>query len=355
VLAIPACATAQSRCNFKLKYACRFQEFVMIVRRRTFLSSSLAACVVSARAAQPAIAKAFNPNLGPYGVKIANHLVFRTGTPAKDLQLRVTSPDAAGRYPVVIFSHGASSSKDLYFRIVDYWASHGYIIIQPTHIESESLGFKFGSMKPNDILMSRVSDMQFVLNNLGLIAEHAGISDRIDADKIAVSGHSFGGWIALIMAGLPLKGPNGPERFGDPRVKALISFNGVGQMDRIANDLWSEVTVPVFASTGTSDPGAVGDGVVRPWRFRIGAYDFAGSKEKYAVSILNGDHYYGGLICRDGAGGKPDPEGLSYVNAASVIFMDAYLKGDSAAKAFLKSADLRPLTNDRAFLERTLL
>ena len=155
------------------------------------------------------------------------------------------------------------------------------------------------------------------------------------------------------LQGLAIATPAGPKSFGDKRVKALVSYNGTGPMDRIANDKWGDVLVPVFAASGTNDPGATGDGVLRPWRWRIGAYDLAGSKEKYAVSIAMGDHYFGGLICREGAGGKPDPDGLSFVNGASTAFLDAYLNGNAAAKKFLRSADLPALTNNRAFLERS--
>lgn len=328
----------------------------MIVQRRTFISATLSALVASHAGRAATIPPEFKLKAGPFGVKTANPLVFRMEPQKKDLQLRVTYPDGPGPFPVVIFSHGALSSKDLYFRVVDHWASHGYATIQPTHVDSESLGYKFGVVSPGDVLFLRIADMQYVFDNLDAIAEKAGIAGKLNKDKIAVSGHSFGGWIALIMAGLPLMMPDkSMKSFGDSRVKALISYNGVGQMDRVANNNWGDVKVPVFAASGTNDPGATGDGILRPWRWRMGAYDYAGSKEKYAVSIINGDHYFGGLICRDGAGGKPDPEGLSFVNAASTSFLDAYLKDDMAAKQFLKTADLRPLTNDRAFLERTLL
>ncbi|MBL8630544.1 MAG: hypothetical protein JNM81_12985, partial [Rhodospirillaceae bacterium] len=247
------------------------------------------------------------------------------------------------------------SSKDLYFRVVDHWASHGFATIQPTHVDSESLGYKFGSVNPGDILFLRIADMQFVIDNLDAIAAAAGVSGKLNKDKIAVGGHSFGCWIALCMAGLPVIMPDKSfKSFGDARVKALVSYNGTGQMDRIPADRWTDVKVPILAASGTNDPGATGDGILRAWRWRIGAYDLAGSKAKYAVSITMGDHYYGGLICRDGAGGKPDPEGLSFVNGASTAFLNAYLRDDKDAKAFLKTADLRPLTNNRAFLERTL-
>jgi dienelactone hydrolase len=330
----------------------------MTIDRRSMILSATAAvtfaelCAIPARGAdKPA---AFKLAAGPFAVRTANPLVFPIPDQSKDLQLRVTYPDGPGPFPVIVFSHGAASSKDLYTRVIDHWASHGFASIQPTHMDSESLGFKMGSATPAQLLLSRIGDMQFIMNNMDAIAAKAGIAGKLNKDKIAVSGHSFGGQIALIMAGLPITTPDGGAKsYGDKRIKALVSYNGTGPMDRIANDKWSDVTVPIFAASGTNDPGATGDGVLRPWRWRIGAYDYAGSKEKYAVSIALGDHYFGGLICREGAGGKPDPEGLSFVNGASTAFLDAYLKNDAAAKKFLRSADLPALTSNRAFLERT--
>jgi dienelactone hydrolase len=327
----------------------------MILNRRVFLSTSFATIAVTNISHAASASQQFKWQPGPFGVKTANPVSFRIEEQKKDLQLRVTFPDAPGPFPLIVFSHGALSSKDLYFRMVDHWVSHGFAVIQPTHVDSESLGYKFGAVNPGDILFLRIADMQFVLNNIDAIAEKAGAAGKFNKDKIAVGGHSFGCWIALCMAGLPVVMPDGRiKSFGDPRIKALVSYNGTGQMDRIPPDRWDDVKVPIFAASGTNDPGATGDGILRPWRWRIGAYDLAGSKAKYAVSITMGDHYYGGLICRDGAGGKPDPEGLSFVNGAATAFLNAYLKDDKDAKKFLNTADLRPLTNNRAFLERTL-
>jgi len=323
------------------------------MQRRAFLTTGLSAAVLAPPTTAQSRIAAFKTAPGSFPVQVANTIVFRVEEQGKDLPLRVTTPVGAGPFPVVVFSHGAASSKDLYTRVIDHWASHGYAAIQPTHIDSESLGFRFGSATPAQVLSSRIGDMAFILDRLEAIAEKASVPGRLDATKIAAAGHSFGGWIALIMAGLPVIMPDGSSRtFGDTRIKALVSYNGVGPMDRVDNNGWKNVTVPVFASSGTNDPGATGDGILRPWRWRLGAYDFAGSQEKYAVSIALGDHYYGGLICREEAGGVPDPQGLAYTNGASTAFLDAYLKGDAAARRFLRTADLPSLTDNRAFLER---
>ena len=45
----------------------------------------------------------------------------------KDLHLRITYPAENGRYPLIVFSHGASGSKDNYQPLVKHWVSHGYV------------------------------------------------------------------------------------------------------------------------------------------------------------------------------------------------------------------------------------
>ena len=291
---------------------------------------------------------------GPRDTRSAPELRFDVPEQEKVLNVRVTYPDGRGPFPTVIFSHGALSSKDLYNRVADHWASHGYATVLPTHLDSESLGYSFKNPVPRDrVFMGRIGDMRFLIDHLTEVASAAGIPGRLDHDRVAVGGHSFGGWIALIMAGLPVTMPDGSTQdLSHRRVKALVAYNGIGQMPGIAPEGWSRVTVPVFAASGTNDPGATGDGMLRPWRWRLGAYDLTTPSAKYAVSITSGDHYYGGLICREGAGGAPDPEGLSIVNAMSTAFLDTVLSGDEDAARFLKTADLAALTDNRGFLER---
>jgi predicted dienelactone hydrolase len=324
---------------------------VHLSRRGALVLSALAAAATTRAVADT---DAYKPQPGPFAVRAANPLVFRLADQDKDLQLRLTYPDGLGPFPVVAFSHGALSSKDLYNRVADHWASHGYAVALPTHLDSESLGYSFRNPLPREqVFFGRIQDMQFIFANLDAIAAKAGVPGALDAGRMAVAGHSFGGWIALIMAGLPVTMPDGSlKSFAEPRLKALVSYNGIGQMAGIPEEGWARVTLPVFAASGTHDPGATGDGVARPWRWRMGAYDLTAAREKYAVSIVGGDHYYGGLICRDTAPGPQDVDGLAIVNGVSTAFLDAYVKGDGAAKRFLKTADLRTLTADRGFLER---
>ena len=74
-----------------------------------------------------------------YKVKIIDDLSLDFEDLNKQLPIRISYPDTAGRLPVIIFSHGNGSKGDMYQGFTDYWASHGYLVIQPTHIDSISL------------------------------------------------------------------------------------------------------------------------------------------------------------------------------------------------------------------------
>jgi hypothetical protein len=57
-------------------------------------------------------------------------------------------------------------SKDNYQPLVTHWASHGYVVIQPTHSDSRSLGTKIGDALRFQDWQSRPADVSFVLDSL---------------------------------------------------------------------------------------------------------------------------------------------------------------------------------------------
>jgi predicted dienelactone hydrolase len=68
-----------------------------------------------------------------------------------DLQVRVSAPATGGDLPIVVFSHGFGWSLDGYAPLADFWAGHGFAVIQPTHLDSRTL-----SITP-DVPASRTS------------------------------------------------------------------------------------------------------------------------------------------------------------------------------------------------------
>ena len=63
---------------------------------------------------------------------------------AVDLQVRVSAPTTGRDLPILLLSHGHGRSNYLsslhgYSPVANFWAAHGFVVIQPTHLSSKSL------------------------------------------------------------------------------------------------------------------------------------------------------------------------------------------------------------------------
>ena len=271
------------------------------------------------------------------------------------MPVRVTWPAGERRYPLVVFSQGALCPNNMYASVTDHWTSHGYVTMAPLHIDSESNGFGFQDLAGKDLVAERLKDMSYILDSLDDIETFVpGLDGKIDIDRIAASGHYFGGRIALALTGLETLDATTGKLIdvADDRYKVAVVLSGVGQLSNMPLGAFSRYTGAVYSSGGTKDLGATGRGPVFPWPWRMAAFFETPPGDKYGLVLDEGDHYYGGLICRETAGGAADHQGLSIVRGTPTAFLDDYLKGDQDALSFLKSADVGELTENRASLER---
>jgi len=255
----------------------------------------------------------------------------------------------------LFFFQGALCPKNMYASVTDHWTSHGYVTMAPLHIDSESNGFGFQDLAGKDLVAEGLKDMSYILDSLDDIETSVpGLDGKIDRDRIAASGHSFGGRIALALTGLETLDATTGKLIdvADDRYKVAVVLSGVGQLPNMPLGAFSRYTGAVYSSGGTKDLGATGRGPVFPWPWRMAAFFETPPGDKYGLVLDEGDHYYGGLICRETAGGAADHQVLSIVRGTSTAFIDSYLKGDQDALSFLKSADVGALTENRASLER---
>jgi predicted dienelactone hydrolase len=65
----------------------------------------------------------------------------------EDLHIRVSAPATGREQPTIVFSHGFGWSMDGYAPLVDLWAAHGFVVIQPTHLDSRTLNHE-GTGRP---------------------------------------------------------------------------------------------------------------------------------------------------------------------------------------------------------------
>ncbi len=66
---------------------------------------------------------------------------------AVDLQVRVSAPATGRDLPIILLSHGHGNSWYLsslngYGPLANFWAAHGFVVIQPTHLDSRVLGLR---------------------------------------------------------------------------------------------------------------------------------------------------------------------------------------------------------------------
>src|SRR5271170_665688 len=78
----------------------------------------------------------YNQQAGPYTVAEVPDIVLHDSKRDKDLHVRIFYPEHSGKYPVIVFSHGAGGSQTCCDTLTRHWASYGYVTFQPTHDDS---------------------------------------------------------------------------------------------------------------------------------------------------------------------------------------------------------------------------
>ena len=228
---------------------------------------------------------------------------------AVDLQIKVSAPATGGPLPVILLSHGHGPSNFVsslhgYGPLADYWAAHGFVVIQPTHLDSMTLGLREAD-DPDAPLYSRsrAEDMRFILDHLDeLESAVPGLAGRLDRSRIAAAGHSMGGHTVGLLCG---QGPGGQA---DDRVKVgvLLAPPGRGEdLAAFASEHYPALRETSFATMTTPALVVVGENDWHPafsdrkdWR--SDAY-FLSPGPKTRLMLFGAEHSLGGVSMYDGA------------------------------------------------------
>lgn len=297
--------------------------------------------------------------------------------------LRDAVPDlSGGPYPVLVLSPGYGTNVASYTYLVEHVASYGFVVLGTEHLE----GVYLAEENPmRDIPMSTVERPRDVRRALDFAEELTAVGGALeglmDLDKVAVAGHSSGGYTALAAAGgrfdisafnarceaaRAADDPNAwlcadlepneaaiaamagfdpmPEglwpSLGDDRVDAIISMAGDSYLFDQAG--LAEITVPVLAMGGTADTGTPFDWGVGP------TFANVSSPQKVLVAFEGAEHaiFANGCevmpwlvdidfwwMCIDSIWDRDRTNDLT--NHFATAFLLATLKGDTDAAAAL--------------------
>jgi predicted dienelactone hydrolase len=293
---------------------------------------------------------------GPYQYETIDDITLTDQARNREIPIRIYYPQAPGLLsPVLLVSHGIGGSKATGNWVGKFMASHGYICIFMTHFGSDSslLDLSAGMEEnikrlQNSLLdpvntLNRPLDITKVLDSLEQIENsHPALKGRLDLKNIGLTGHSFGAFTTLTVAGGYAEAARKlyNKSYSDPRPKAFLGMSPPGTTPGVdPKPNFNEITRPTMIMTGSNDR----DPIVKPPRTaesRLDAYKYMPAGDKYALWIEGAYHHTFG----DGRPGLSiDPFARKITRIVLLAFFDFYLKGDETAKAFLKSDQIEKL------------
>ncbi|WP_432570829.1 alpha/beta hydrolase family protein [Kineococcus sp. SYSU DK005] len=258
-----------------------------------------------------------------------------------DLQVKVTAPADGIDLPVIVFSHGNAWSMDGYEPLVDRWATAGFVVVQPTHLDSRRNGIGFDDPRFPGIWRVRIADLHAVLDHLGDILEQVpGLPARVDAGRVAVVGHSWGGQTtgALLGARVLDAGGTPGEDFTHSSVRAgaLIATTGTGEsltpfaLEHLPfmRPGYSTMRTPALIVTGGKDDSAMS---TRGPDWFTDAYHLSPAPKRL-LTIADGEHTLGGIAGEAVAEtSDEDPERVALVADAVAAYLLDALSGEATA------------------------
>lgn len=203
----------------------------------------------------------------PSPVVSVSPLVLSAPGRGEDLPVRISAPAIGHGLPILVFSHGNGKSLDDYEPLVHFWAAHGFVVLQCTHLDSRRLGLPPTDPRTSVIWRYRVEDIQRMLDNLDFLeACVPGLEGRVDRSRIAAAGHSFGGHtVGMLLGARIVDSQDRPgESLADSRIKAgvLLATAGRGGKERTPftiqhlpyiNPDFSEMVTPALVVAGDKD------------------------------------------------------------------------------------------------------
>lgn len=259
-----------------------------------------------------------------------------------DLQVRVSAPADGTDLPVIVFAHGFGLAMDSYDPLVDFWAANGFVVVQPTFLDSLTLGLTPADPRHANIWRTRVDDLERVIDELStVVAAVPGLADRVDRNRLAAAGHSWGGQSVGMLLGarvVDADGRPGPDAT-DARVKAgvLLATTGVGGQNltpfaqehlSFMSPDFTQMNTPTLVVAGDHDQSLLS---TRGPDWFTDAYALSPGAQSL-LTLFGGQHSLGGIHAYKATDTTDEsPERVEVVRRTSTAFLKKALGIDGAA------------------------
>ncbi|MFO0546943.1 MAG: hypothetical protein U0271_01080 [Polyangiaceae bacterium] len=286
---------------------------------------------------------------------------------------------ATGSLPLVIWSHGGGFDANGHHVSEDWgntFAGQGYAVIHIAHIplttDSGSVLCDLGGIAPADcspanfdeesgfLALAKTRDVIAVLDALPDLSDAsvAAGGPSIDLDHVVIAGWSAGSRAPQVVLGAKFAPLDGYPPIGlpDPRPVASIGFSPAGPefggfFEDASGNSWQDMRGPILYGTGTMD--------VKPDKpeltgaIRRVAFDDQPTDGERWLLYSNLPVGVGGHSTFNLADlGSSDERLASFslaLRSAALAFLDAEVKGDATAEAWLASNNARVLAGDASW------
>lgn len=180
------------------------------------------------------------------------------------------APPADGSFPLVVYSHGSGGFRWVATFFTEFLATRGFVVAAPDHTGNTALDTLTGAgTDPGTTAYNRPRDVSATIDAVVALSDNPAdpLAGRVDADAVAVTGHSFGGFSTL--ASVSGFTSDLGAVAADDRVRAVVAMAPFTVL--FSDDDLAAVDVPTLLISATGDTTTPIDAnTVRPWNLIAG-------------------------------------------------------------------------------------
>jgi predicted dienelactone hydrolase len=268
--------------------------------------------------------------------------IWRDAARERDIPVLLRLPAATRPRPAVLLSHGLGGSREGLAYLGHGLAEAGFVAIHLQHPGSDEAVWR-GAAQRGQALAAAALDVRHALARLqdGIFAVDevlrrngvAGdpLAGRVDPDRLAIAGHSYGAWLVQHLLGQRIPGGGRGLPLPEQRLRAGIALSPSPPRGLPARLAFAAVQTPMLHVTGTADHGWVEGATPADREIPFRSIDGA----PQVLAVLEGASH-GAFAHEPAAGGRwADPTYHRRTASLAALFLRATLEADAAARAGL--------------------